>query len=97
MINYLLNLKLVNDNGSSQLIYSSLGAQQPTKVCQYVHNSQIRCTKFSSSRAQPKQRHIVGWERQQKADFHRDAVEYGNCSRLDDRASDDIEVFIMAR
>ena len=65
-----------------------------------VNTSTIRkfgAQNFRLRGAQPKQRHIVGGKRQQTADFYRDPVKSGNCSRLDDRASDDIEVFIMAR
>jgi hypothetical protein len=97
MINYLLNLKLVNGGGKFSVNLQVAGrpiTEKSVSIRQQFANSVHKIFVFASAaKAASHSRR----KRPQKADFHRDAVKSGNCSRLDDRASDDIEVFIMAR
>ena len=99
MINYLLNLKLVNGDGKFSVNLQVAGrpiTEKSVSIRQQFANSAYKIFVFVSA---AKAASHCRWECQQRADFHRVAVEEGNCSRLDDRASDDIEVFvfIMAR
>lgn len=97
MINYLLNLKLVNGGGKFLVNLQVAGCpitDKSVSIRQQFANSVHKIFVFASA---AKAASHCRWEGLQKADFHRDAVKPGNCSRLDDRTSDDIEVFIMGR
>jgi len=76
MVNYLLNLKLVNGDGKFSVNRQLAWAPNNGEKC--VNTSTIR--KFGAQNFRLRERSqssvtLSGGEREQKADFHRDAVE----------------------